>query len=443
MKYGYLPVESLKLDADRQRQDFDAAAMFELVEDIRSTGLIQPIVVAPDGTLLAGERRFRAISELYEQGIHITCLGLPVPFGDIPAIHLSGESSELLRAQIEYSENEFRSPLTWQERARAVAKLAELRTLQAAAANKPAPTHLELAIETLGKREVVNPHQTAATIRHQIGVAALLADPEVAAAPTLKEALKVAKRKEQTANNLLAAQEFTRKATTSDLTKVHTLINDSCIEFLKQYSGRPIDCIISDPPYGIGAHNFGDGASSIKGHHVYDDSFESWKRLMPEFLYLAWGATAEPGCMYLFCDIDRFHHLSDMAREAGWYVHRTPLIWAKGRNGLVPIVGQSHSRSYEVILYACKGPFKLQATAQDVITVPADENLGHGAQKPVELYAELLRRSAPAGSLVADFFAGSGPMLPAAHAHSCASIVCELDTSHFGIITKRFAALTP
>jgi ParB family transcriptional regulator, chromosome partitioning protein len=60
----HLPVEQLQRGRFQPRRDFDAAALQELAESIRASGLIQPIVVRACGEMryeiVAGERRWRA-----------------------------------------------------------------------------------------------------------------------------------------------------------------------------------------------------------------------------------------------------------------------------------------------------------------------------------------------------------------------------------------------
>jgi len=59
-----LPVASLRPNRFQPRADFDEAAIEELAESIRTQGVIQPLVVAPEAdggyTIIAGERRWRA-----------------------------------------------------------------------------------------------------------------------------------------------------------------------------------------------------------------------------------------------------------------------------------------------------------------------------------------------------------------------------------------------
>jgi ParB family chromosome partitioning protein len=58
-----LPVSSIEPNAAQPRRHIDEAALDELAESIRTRGLIQPIVVRPNGhryQIVAGERRWRA-----------------------------------------------------------------------------------------------------------------------------------------------------------------------------------------------------------------------------------------------------------------------------------------------------------------------------------------------------------------------------------------------
>lgn len=61
---SYLPVEKLKRGQYQPRRDFEPESLAELAESIKSSGLIQPIVVRPlpNGLyeIVAGERRWRA-----------------------------------------------------------------------------------------------------------------------------------------------------------------------------------------------------------------------------------------------------------------------------------------------------------------------------------------------------------------------------------------------
>jgi ParB family chromosome partitioning protein len=61
-----LPVESLVPNPQQPRRNFDSQALEELAASIRSSGVLQPLVVRPRGTqyeILVGERRWRAAQQ--------------------------------------------------------------------------------------------------------------------------------------------------------------------------------------------------------------------------------------------------------------------------------------------------------------------------------------------------------------------------------------------
>ena len=58
-----LPIGQIDPNREQPRRSFDEAALKELAASIEAVGVLQPIIVAPDGdrfTIIAGERRYRA-----------------------------------------------------------------------------------------------------------------------------------------------------------------------------------------------------------------------------------------------------------------------------------------------------------------------------------------------------------------------------------------------
>lgn len=113
----------------RQRKEFKPKPLEELQKTILSKGLLHPIVLTSDHSLVAGERRLRAVKALADVGLTIQHNKHPIPLGSIPFVYITDLSpTELLEAELE--ENIARVDLSWQEKAEAIANIHRLRQLQ-------------------------------------------------------------------------------------------------------------------------------------------------------------------------------------------------------------------------------------------------------------------------------------------------------------------------
>lgn len=427
-----IPVNSIIIPPDRQRKDFDPDALGELSEAIRLRGLMHAIVMreTPQGlALVAGERRLRAISDMWMLGGVLRYNGQIVPEGQIPYVTL-GQLSPLEAEEAELEENLMRKDLTWQENAAAMAKLHRIRSMQAQAEGR-VHTVADTALEAKGRSD--GSYQAA--VRKDLIVAGHLHNPEVAKAKTADEAFKILRRQEETMKNVQLAETVGRTFTAA----VHELHNVNCLAWMSQTDPEQFDVILTDPPYGMGADTFGDGGGGRLGNneHHYKDDYDSWFVLMSDWCPLSFRVAKPQAHAYVFCDIDNFHTLKILMQKAGWYVFRTPFICTKPNSGRVPLPDEGPRRQWECLLYAIKGRKKTTAIYPDVITTYADAGLSHGAQKPIALYDDLLKRSVQAGDTVLDCFAGSGTIFPAAHARKCKAMGLEMNKEYYGIAMKR------
>ena len=429
-----IDADSIIIPENRQRRQFDPAKLQELITSIEKLGLLQPPVLRQSDnifTLVAGERRLRAMKEIWELGGSFHYQGLRTPHNQVPYTLLS-DLGPLAAREAELDENIRREDLTWQERGAAEAALLSLRQDQAVAHGfTPIPTHTDLA-EELGMAK-----GTANSIRKRILLSDHLHIPEVAKAATAEEAFKILKRREERQRNAALAEALGGEVTSSR----HELHNVNCIPWLRTQHAATFDIILTDPPYGMGADEFGDSGGMSSGAHFYNDSPENFQSLMADLLPELTRVAKPESHLYLFCDIDWFGHLKDALKALGWNVFRTPLIWYKPSGFRAPWPEHGPQRKYETILYARRGDLRTLILAGDVIDCAPDSNLGHNAQKPVELYHNLLRRSARAGMRVLDPFCGTGPIFPAAQRLSVAAIGCELDPAAYGIAATRLKDL--
>lgn len=429
-----LILPSILVAPNRQRRKFDEVKMLDLKESIVRNGLIHPIVVrkTDEGyALVAGERRMKAIMEAHALGEKVRVGDMSVAAG-FPCLDI-GSLSEEDAYEAELEENIQRDDLTWQERAAATARLMELRTLQAKRTQATLPTPATLAQEIHGRSE--GDYSTG--VRNELILARHLNNPEVAKAKTPKEALKALKHAEQREKHAQLAKTVGETFTRSD----HSLFHGNCLDLLDGFEAESFDCLLTDPPYGMGADEFGDSGGAVSGTHHYDDSYENWQVLMMDFVSSVTRVMKPQAHAYVFCDIERFHELKKLFEEEEWAVFRTPLIWINPKAMRAPWPDQGPQRKYQTCLYAVRGKRTALRLATDVATFPSDENLGHAAQKPVDLLKDYLSRTCRPGEAVLDPFCGSGSIFPAAHSLKVKATGVEMNESAYGLAAKRLGEL--
>lgn len=445
-----LQVSDITVLPHRQRRSFDEEKLRNLAESIEQHQLFNALVVRPprEGenvltpwVLVQGERRLRAIKEyLWGLGGALRHGSADYPVGSVPAVTL-GELDPLSAEEAELEENLNREDLTLQERIAAVGRLAALRERQALAAGKAPPTVADIAREVRDIPASVPAGKMGdaqANTRKEIILSRHLDKPEVAKAKSLDEAWKALKRGEEN-QRMAALAERVGRTFSAD---IHSIIHADCIEWMPRQEGGQFDVIITDPPYGIDAQQFGDGGGRLVSQvHHYDDSYATWVHLMGICVQEWYRLAKEQAHAYICCDIDNFLELRKMMSEAGWWVHRTPIINHKPDGSRVPWPEHGPQRKWEMVLYAVKGKRVVKGIFPDLVSSRGDENLGHGAQKPVAFFVDLLRRSVNPGDSVLDTFAGTGTTVLAAHVMKCRAVCVEKEAIPYGIAVERVEEL--
>jgi site-specific DNA-methyltransferase (adenine-specific) len=424
-----LQLNEVIIAPDRIRRDFDKKKLAELEDSILRLGNIHPPVVrsADNPVLIAGERRFRAIKSLAEKKQGYAADGNELEVGEILVNTLEDLNGiELVEAELE--ENVCRDNLTPIERAKANARLHELRCQQRGAysrATKSGQTVTETATEIKGKEANA---ADVKSLQEDLIIAEHSDDPFVAAAADKREALRIIRDKKKTEHRAKLAQSF-------DLSRVeHRLIRGDCFEL--ELPSDTYDVILTDPPYGVNMDKveFWDGS-----FHEYDDSDEAFKFICDNLPGLTYRIAAEQAHIYVFCDIRRFNDLFAAFTISNWEVWPRPLIWDKGNIGSYGNIEFGFRSTYEAILFANKGKRPTTAAYRDVINVNQSTALPHPAGKPVELYSDLLKRSALPGNKVIDLFCGHGPIFPAAQANRCVATGVELNEKYYNMAVETLS----
>lgn len=419
-----ISISQIEISPERQRKVFNPESLGKLAESIVSKGLMQAIVLRDkEDTLVAGERRLRAIELCYTMGQKFKHNGEDIPLGHVPYNRLHDLSEDLIY-EAELEENIRRENLTPQEEMQAIAKLHRLRTAQ-----NPKQTLEATATEIWSDSDNASGHTV--DVRDALLVSEHLSDPAVAKAKTKKEAAKAVHKKLKREHARKMASEFSKA---SEIETPHVHVKGEAIEIITRMPAGIVDVLCTDPPYGIGAHEFGDMADN---EHTYDDSYETWQNTMCDLAQESYRVCKPHAHAYVFCDWTRFTELSKYFSQFGWNVWPRPIIWSKG-NGMLAKPDYGPRYTYETILFANKGARKVQIVgAPDVINLPQGKELRHAAEKPAALYMALLDRSCLPGDHVLDPFMGSGTIYPAANGLKLRATGIEKDETSYGFAVQR------
>ena len=218
---------------------------------------------------------------------------------------------------------------------------------------------------------------------------------------------------------------------------VNTIQNMDCLKMMKQLPDNCIDCIVTDPPYGI---NFCSSRTNRKAF-IKNDSLEDWKmlidKMLPEFKRIltdagccccCGGGGGTPVTAILTMEVIKHFNLIQT------------LVWEKFIG-----LGWKYRPAYENILIFSKNKtdynfFDTTKKCSNVIRginqdIPNSEE--HPTQKPIPLMAKLIKIHTLENNIVLDPFMGTGATVMASMELKRRYIGCELDKGYFDIAQKR------
>lgn len=377
----------------RQRRRIEVE---ELQGSIAQYGVLNPIIITKDLTLIAGERRLTASRNL---GL------LDIPFRYI-------EDLTPIEAQIiELEENVKRSDLDWRDDARAVLRLHQLY-----ASTLPGWTQ-ERTAKALSR--------SPSLISKQLMVAPELDSPRLADAPHLATACNIlSRRADRQASDMLSEiiemsrtvvpDEVPRPEPNKILSPEKTILQEDFIKWSSKYRGKPFNFVHCDFPYGI---DLGGGAWSGKNsHHLYDDKPDVYFDLIRAFCGNLDNFMAPSAHLMFWFSMKFYNETLELFRELAPSLafQAFPLFWYKSDNvGIMPDPKRGPRRNMETCFLASREDRLLVRSVSDTYCAPTDKKW-HTSTKPVPMLKHFFQMFVDDGSRVLDPTCGSGASLRAA-----------------------------
>jgi len=235
----------------------------------------------------------------------------------------------------------------------------------------------------------------------------------------------------------------------------HNVYFEDCVEGMaERLDDDSVDCVITDPPYGIDVNidrdvdpsnpdtrsNPSKHRGDVLGDLSIEDAIELFQSVVSEL-----NRVVKPsGHIYIFASW-KTSHLFRKVLESSSFELRNRLIWRKDNPVTMHTWGDgmpSYAHRYEDIWFACgESANGFSNTPIDVIEHKdarfADGDSVHPTQKPVSLIQDLLANSTNEGDTVLDPFMGSGTTAVAAIQNDRDYVGFELDEDNYRSVIER------
>lgn len=398
----------------RRREREDLGDIEALASSILVNGQLQPVVVDDNNELIAG---FRRLSACRLNGA-----------STILAIRKQDVTEDKAK-EMELEENLARKQFTWQEEQRGLVELDRLRRK-----SNPNWTQVQTAVAAGG-----NTSQRDVSVAVQVTKMMELF-PEIANAKNVSQALSMVKAK---AAAIVRVQDV--KNAPADYSAIEEkLVHGDSVEVIRGVDDESFHAIITDPPFGIDYEKRMAGSSTgeLTG---YEDSAESYRRILtmaPEM----YRVLKPDGVLIWFMGISWYEEVKISFRAAGFVVDEIPLIWDRSDGRTFSTrPDRWFGRGYDIALHCIKGNPRLVQSKPNILRIPPVPSSERDllVERPVELYAELIRRITIEGETVADFFAGSGSCPAAAESLRRNWFAVERNAERRATAIKKIKAYTP
>jgi len=431
----------------RYRENMDADALQDLMESIAEYGVMQPISVVDkemlDDSEVQGEldpdKRYLLITggrRLYaSQGLEMK---------KIPAVIRDEKVDAEAYREMELFENLHREDLDWEEEAQLKKRLHDLRVDQEGEKHHSGDDGQSVrdTAEELG--------ESPATTSQDIQLAEALDDPElnevINDAKNKSDARKKLKKHEEKKEMEKKAKQARSESASTPLDKKRKKLeesyrNEDFFEFASQIPDNSIDFVELDPPFAIDLQNLvseGQTQSTTTERitaEEYDDidpddyapfmrdTLEEVERVMKDH---AWG-------ICWFAMDPWFEYIYNWLNERDFFVKKVPALWIKP-NGRNRNVNYLLSNGYEQFFYFRKGTPAIRDKGRlnyYDFPLPKKSKRIHPAERPIELYEEILETFTLPGEDILSPYLGSGNIILAGANRNSRVIGCDLNEDYY------------
>lgn len=209
------------------------------------------------------------------------------------------------------------------------------------------------------------------------------------------------------------------------------ILNGDCFELLKEIASNSIDCVLTDPPYGMDLTPQRD-SGKFKGIKIANDARLDWT---DGFFSECFRVVKNNTGSFFFCSHHCIAEFLISARKAGFEI-KNLITWDKKQFGM----GGNWRPQTEFIILATKGRFVCKSNnLSNIVRYSRTHHskAQHPTQKPVDLLKHLLSEPDYNPQHILDPFMGSGSTGVACVELGLGFTGIELDKGFFRIARRR------
>lgn len=225
---------------------------------------------------------------------------------------------------------------------------------------------------------------------------------------------------------------------------VHQIWNGDSAELAKRFKDGRVNCIITDPPFGV--DNLSNMATTESGKKyarkiANDESPEvaikTFKSVMDSLL----PKTAANSDLYIFTSyqvLSEWLVMTDEFLKPHGFTRKAVLVWEKDGPGMGDL--ESWGMGCEFILFFKKGRRpKSDVRRNNVLHIPQlrPGELIHPHEKPLSLLELLIKHSTDKGDFIVDPFGGSGSLVRAAQRSGRSAVAIEYDENNYQLALRK------
>lgn len=405
----------------------DCGDISGLQYSIKEFGLIEPIVLAPEGKgviLVAGGRRLQAM----------TALGVEELVHGIHFIWLAEQNNDpYRRAAIELEENLRRQDLSWQEQVFGKKKLLEIMQTIHGEAKPGAPTRFHASSGFgVNKLAAMIGETPQATSKDLIVAKMVEALPALAKEQTKAGVL----RKFNLVKTLVSLQEVSVNQSPQE--RLWELYEGPFQENSCRIQSESIDLIYTDLPFGV---NLGDQFRHGVGES-YPDLRNDIVSLLERICQESYRVLKPNSFCVFFFGFNYYQELDKALTGAGFKVNNVPFIWHHPGPAPTQNPYTRYGNQYDPAFVAYKGsPQFVRPGRSNLISIPCESNKLYIAQQPEALVQSFIFDMTFEGASVVDWMCGSGTTGVAAVKLKRRAILFEQNPAAIAIAKSRLEVI--